>query len=66
MSPTDPAVLAGVTPLLLVVAAAAGLVPALRAARTDPTVALRAEQATGQPASCAGDGECRTVCPPTL
>ena len=39
----DPPVLLGVTVLLALVALASGLVPALRAARPDPMVALRAE-----------------------
>ena len=39
----DPPVLLGVSLLLGLVALASGLVPALRAARTDPMVALRAE-----------------------
>jgi predicted permease len=39
----DPPVLLGVSLLLGLVALASGLVPALRAARTDPRVALRAE-----------------------
>ena len=39
----DPLVLLGVSLLLGVVALASGLVPALKAARTDPVVALRAE-----------------------
>lgn len=39
--PTDPATLAGVAALVTAVAAAAGLVPAVRATRIDPMVALR-------------------------
>jgi putative ABC transport system permease protein len=41
VSPTDPATLAGVAALITVVAAAASLVPALRATRVDPIVALK-------------------------
>jgi predicted lysophospholipase L1 biosynthesis ABC-type transport system permease subunit len=43
VSPTDPAVLALTSAGLLAVAAAASLVPALRAIRVDPANALRAE-----------------------
>ncbi len=43
VSPLDPATLASVSLLFLVVAAAASLVPAARAARTPPAVALRAD-----------------------
>ncbi len=43
VSPTDPAVLAVTAIGLLVVAAVASLVPALRAIRVDPANALRAE-----------------------
>jgi ABC-type antimicrobial peptide transport system permease subunit len=42
-SPQDPRVLGGVAIGLIVVAAGAALVPALRASRVDPNVALRAE-----------------------
>ncbi|MHB1224614.1 MAG: ABC transporter permease [Gemmatimonadaceae bacterium] len=42
-SPRDPLVYAGVVALLLAVAVAASLVPAWRAARVDPSVALRTE-----------------------
>jgi putative ABC transport system permease protein len=43
ISPTDPTVLVLVPVLLLAVAGAGGLVPALRAARTSATIALRSE-----------------------
>ncbi|HRC86358.1 MAG TPA: FtsX-like permease family protein, partial [Thermoanaerobaculia bacterium] len=43
VSPTDPATYAGVVALLAVVAAAASLLPARRAARVDPAVTLREE-----------------------
>jgi predicted permease len=43
ISPRDPAVLITVTVTLLLTAAAAGLVPASRAARIDPNAALRVE-----------------------
>ncbi len=43
VSPRDPAVLATVTLTLLLVAALAGILPAARAARIDPNLALRAE-----------------------
>ncbi|MGD2154056.1 MAG: ABC transporter permease [Gemmatimonadales bacterium] len=43
ISPRDPAVLFVVTVTLLLTAAAAGLVPATRAARIDPNAALRVE-----------------------
>jgi predicted permease len=42
-SPRDPEILAGVVLVLLLVASAAALVPSLRAAATDPLVALKAE-----------------------
>jgi putative ABC transport system permease protein len=41
--PTDPATYAAVAALLLAVASLAAWVPALRAARTDPVVALKTE-----------------------
>ena len=41
--PNDPVTLAGVAGLIIAVAGAASLVPALRATRVDPTVALREE-----------------------
>ena len=43
VQPTDPLVFGSVVAVLLVVATAASLVPALRAARVDPSVALRNE-----------------------
>ena len=43
VSPRDPLVLGSVAATLLVIAALASLVPASRAARVDPAVALRAE-----------------------
>jgi predicted permease len=43
VSPFDPATLAGVLALFLVVSAAASLVPAARASRTDPIHVLRSE-----------------------
>ncbi len=43
VSPSDPLVMAGVTLLLAAVAAGAGLLPARRAARIDPLIALRHE-----------------------
>jgi len=43
VSPNDPATLAGVAALIAMVAATASLVPALRATRVDPIVALRDE-----------------------
>ena len=41
VNPADPITFIGMAMILLVVAAAAGYVPAMRAARTDPTVAFR-------------------------
>ncbi|HEX6048486.1 MAG TPA: ABC transporter permease [Gemmatimonadaceae bacterium] len=43
VSPSDPAVFVGVALALVVAALAASLVPALRAARVDPNIALRSE-----------------------
>jgi ABC-type antimicrobial peptide transport system permease subunit len=43
VSPRDPAVFAAVAGVLLLVATVASLVPALRAARVDPNVALRSD-----------------------
>jgi len=43
VSPRDPAVYVTVTVVLLAVAVAASLIPAQRAARVDPNVALRSE-----------------------
>ena len=43
VKPTDPLVFGGVVAVLLVAATLASLIPALRAARVDPNVALRSE-----------------------
>jgi ABC-type lipoprotein release transport system permease subunit len=43
VSPLDPLTLVGVSVLFLAVAAAASLIPAHRAARTPPAIALRAD-----------------------
>lgn len=43
VTPTDPVTLISVTALLLIVAAGAVMVPALRATRVDPVIALREE-----------------------
>jgi len=43
VEPSDPIVLSGVSVLVLLVATAATLIPAHRATRVDPTVALRVE-----------------------
>jgi ABC-type lipoprotein release transport system permease subunit len=43
LEPTEPLVYAGVASFLALVALGAALVPALRAARVDPIVALRQE-----------------------
>lgn len=43
ISPADPITLALTSVVILLVALTAALVPALRAAKTDPAIALRAE-----------------------
>jgi putative ABC transport system permease protein len=43
VNPRDPAVFGGVVALIVAVGLVAGLVPALRATRVDPIVALRSE-----------------------
>jgi putative ABC transport system permease protein len=43
IAPSDPATLAGVSALLLVIAAGAAYIPARRATKIDPASALRAE-----------------------
>jgi len=43
VSPTDPATYVALAAIILAVAVAASLVPALRATRVDPMVALRAD-----------------------
>jgi ABC-type antimicrobial peptide transport system permease subunit len=42
-TPTDPVTFMGVTAAILIAAVAAGLIPASRATRVDPIVALRHE-----------------------
>ena len=43
VKPTDPLVFGGVLAVLLITATLASLIPAMRAARVDPNVALRSE-----------------------